>query len=77
MQLTVPYIPEIEKNTADKLPNKTNIYYRSFIETEERCYSFISERKFEEFTLTRPGIPFPEKAIRQNNVFEGWREINE
>ena len=77
MQLTVPYIPEIEKTSSDKLPNKTNINYRSFIETEEQSYSFVSERKFEEFTLQRPGIPIPEKAIRQNNVFEGWRKINE
>ena len=77
MQLTIPYMPEIEKTKADKLPNKTNIYYRAFIESEDSCYSFITERKFEEFTLTRPGIPFPEKAIRQNNVFEGWREIDE
>ena len=54
MQLTVPYIPEIEKTSSDKLPTKTNIYYRIFIETEERSYSFVSERKFEEFTLAYP-----------------------
>jgi hypothetical protein len=74
MELTVPFIPEIEKMKAEGLEGKTKVYYRAFVESEDLSYAFVTERKFEEFTVTRPGIPFPEKAIKQQNVFEGWRE---
>ena len=77
MELITPYIPEIEKSKADSIENKVKKYYRAFVESEDQSYTFLTERKFEEFTLTRPGIPFPEKAIKQQNVFEGWREENE
>jgi hypothetical protein len=75
MELTSPYIPEIEKAKTDVLESKTKVYYRAFVESEDLSYGFVTERKFEEFTLTRPGVPFPEKAIKQQNIFEGWREV--
>ncbi len=77
MELTVPFIPDIEKNKADKKPDKINTYYRAFVESEDECYAFVTQRQFEEFNITRPGIPLPEKAIRQKNIYEGWRRENE
>lgn len=74
MELSVPFIPEIEKAKADASADKTNTYYRAFVESENECYEFVTQRKFEEFMVTRPGIPAPEKAIRQTTVYEGWRK---
>lgn len=72
-ELMKPHNPEVEFASLSGTDIKT--YYRGFIESREKCYSFISERRLNEITITRPGIGIPEKAIRASNLFEGWREL--
>lgn len=73
-ELMKPFIPEVEFASLTGSGTDIKTYYRGFIESGEKCYSFISERRLNEITITRPGIG-PEKAIRMNNIFEGWREL--
>ena len=76
LELLIPYIPDIEKSKAEPKSNKTNVYCRAFVESEDIAYTFTTEKTFEEFNVTRPGVPFPEKAIRQKTTFEGWRKTS-
>lgn len=74
LELTEPFNVEIESRKAEVSGSKTIIYNRAFLESTEKSYCFQTERRFEEFSVSRPGIPLPEKAIKQITIFEGWKE---
>ena len=75
-QIGKPYHPEIEYQEA-KSNNGEMIYKRAFVESDSQCFCFLSHRKFTELSVQRPGVPFKEKVIKQQEIFQGWREINE
>jgi len=76
VQIGKPYIPEIEFQEA-KSNNNEMIYERAYIESEDHCFCFISHRKFNELSVQRPGVPFREKVIKQQELFQGWRIKND
>ena len=71
-----PYSPELEYQKS-LTNNGEMIYSRAFVESDDQCYSFISQRKFSEISIQRPGVPFKENVIKQQEIFQGWRLINE
>jgi hypothetical protein len=75
-KIGMPFQPTAEFQEALK-SNGEMLYKRAFVEADEKCYCFISQMKFDEIGVQRPGFPFKEKIIKSQELFQGWREINE
>jgi len=77
-EIGISYNPEIEFQKAKEEDNNGILeYQRAFVEDDKQCFCYMSKRKFTEVLVQRPGVPFKEKLIKSQELFQGWRELDE